>query len=384
MNDGRLPAAMDLQQVFISYRRDDSAAYAGRIYDAMVGRFGEDNVFMDVEMPPGVDFVERIDAVVSDCAALIVVIGPNWAGIGDDAQPRLHDETDFVRHEVAAALRRNDVTVIPALVGGAAMPPASKLPDDLRPLARRNALELSDGRWRYDVGRLNATLDAVVGPEPATEPRPEPVPLPQPSDPLEAVRLPLEGAAVAAVAAFAGRWIGDQTPSLEGRVGEVIELALQRAPVWGLVGLALALWLGWRKDRTDFGRLAVTGLVAGLLAGVLGAMVFGIPYRTAGIAEEQQPIWAVLSLATSGAFVGGMLGSLWRPPRLAIGLLGGLAGGVVGRLVLNTTHWWRGPFNRKSEMYDPTTLELATSFAFLAALVAAGALLALNLLSRQR
>ena len=67
------------QRVFISYRREDSAAYAGRIYDAMVARFGESNVFMDVEMAPGVDFVEQINDVVSSCAALIVVIGPRWA-----------------------------------------------------------------------------------------------------------------------------------------------------------------------------------------------------------------------------------------------------------------------------------------------------------------
>ncbi len=70
-----------MQRVFISYRRQDSAAYAGRIYDAMVARFGERNVFMDLDLAPGVDFVERITGAVSACQVLIEVIGPTWAAV---------------------------------------------------------------------------------------------------------------------------------------------------------------------------------------------------------------------------------------------------------------------------------------------------------------
>jgi hypothetical protein len=42
------------------------------------------------------------------------------------------------------------------------MPAEHKLPDDIAPLARRNALELSDTRWDHDVGRLQQALDQVV------------------------------------------------------------------------------------------------------------------------------------------------------------------------------------------------------------------------------
>jgi TIR domain len=150
-------------KVFITYRREETSAYAGRLYDAMVARFGEDNVFMDVDMAPGVDFVERIKEAVAACHVLIVVMGPRWATVeNEDGRPRIADPEDFVRLEVETALRRPDVTPIPVLVGGARMPNREDLPPEVRPITRRNALELSDQRWRYDVGRLVSTLDDLL------------------------------------------------------------------------------------------------------------------------------------------------------------------------------------------------------------------------------
>jgi streptogramin lyase len=145
-----------MARVFISYRRDDCAGHAGRLYDHLVERFGDDAVFMDVDgIEPGVDFGQRIEAAVGACDVLIALIGDDWLDIVDSAgRRRLDDPADLVRLEIAGALRRSDLRVIPVLVEGAAMPRAEQLPDDLRPLAGRNALELSDGRWRYDADRL--------------------------------------------------------------------------------------------------------------------------------------------------------------------------------------------------------------------------------------
>ena len=48
---------MKVGNIFISYRRDDSAYAAGRLYDRLSARFGEENIFMDVEgLDPGEDF----------------------------------------------------------------------------------------------------------------------------------------------------------------------------------------------------------------------------------------------------------------------------------------------------------------------------------------
>ena len=150
-------------KVFITYRREETGPHAGRLYDAMVARFGEDNVFMDVDMAPGVDFVERITEAVGACQVLIVVMGPRWATVeDDDGTQRIADPEDFVRLELKTALRRPDVTPIPVLVAGARMPNPEDLPPEVRAITRRNALELSDQRWRSDVGRLISTLDELL------------------------------------------------------------------------------------------------------------------------------------------------------------------------------------------------------------------------------
>jgi hypothetical protein len=66
-------------KVFISYRREETAGHAGRLYDAIAARFGDRNVFMDVDLAPGIDFVEQITEAVGACGVLLVVMGPTWA-----------------------------------------------------------------------------------------------------------------------------------------------------------------------------------------------------------------------------------------------------------------------------------------------------------------
>ncbi len=169
------PAGVPGPKVFITYRREETAAHAGRLYDAMAARFGEGNVFMDVDMAPGVDFVERITEAVAACHVLIVVMGPRWATVQDEqGRARLADPEDFVRLEVETALRRPDVTPIPVLVAGARMPNREDLPPEVRAITRRNALELGDQRWRYDVGRLISTLDELLAESPVAPSPPSP------------------------------------------------------------------------------------------------------------------------------------------------------------------------------------------------------------------
>ncbi|TMK56375.1 MAG: toll/interleukin-1 receptor domain-containing protein [Actinobacteria bacterium] len=200
------------QKVFICYRRQETAPYAGRLYDAMVAKFGAENVFMDLDLDPGVDFVDRITRVVSGCVALIVVIGPRWAELeNEDGTRRIADPEDFVRLEVETGLKRNDVKLIPALVGGARMPRREDLPPELQGLARRNALELSEGRWRYDVGRLVDTLDELL---PVVESSHRVGP-PQPSPAARGWLPAFEGATVAGLAALLGRLLAESIGELK-------------------------------------------------------------------------------------------------------------------------------------------------------------------------
>ena len=97
---------------------------------------------------------------------LLVLIGDEWAHMtGEDGRRRLEDPHDFVRLEVASALARG-VTVVPVLVEGATMPATDDLPEDLQPLARRNAIDLSDARWHYDMSRLIQAISHLTGEEP--------------------------------------------------------------------------------------------------------------------------------------------------------------------------------------------------------------------------
>jgi hypothetical protein len=147
----------------ISYRRDESAGYAGRIADSFTEQFGEDRVFRDIDsIEPGLDFAEAIESAVGSSDVLIAVIGRNWLTATDPAgRKRLEDANDYVRLEIVAALQRN-IRVIPLLVQGGSMPSADELPDDLASLARRNAFELHDTSWRDDVRRLTGVLGRVI------------------------------------------------------------------------------------------------------------------------------------------------------------------------------------------------------------------------------
>lgn len=164
----RLFAAAQNDGVFISYRRADSAGHAGRLRDALAEHFGAERVFMDMDsIGYGADFARAIEQAVGSSAVLIVVIGREWLSVADEqGRPRLENSDDFVRLEVEAGLKRG-LTVIPALVEGARMPGAAALPEPLKGLAVRNAIELSDNRWQYDVGQLVEAVEEGLSTRPA-------------------------------------------------------------------------------------------------------------------------------------------------------------------------------------------------------------------------
>jgi hypothetical protein len=146
---------MSKPRIFINYRREDSAGYAGRLKDRLSEHFGQNQLFMDIStIEPGVDFSEAIKNAVVSCDVMLVLIGKEWLTIKDDqGRRRLDKPEDFVRLEIATALKRN-IRVIPVRVRDATMPAEQDLPDELKKLARRQAIEVSDDRWEYDVERL--------------------------------------------------------------------------------------------------------------------------------------------------------------------------------------------------------------------------------------
>jgi hypothetical protein len=146
-----------MTSIFISYRRSDSMAYTGRIYDRLAAAFGAKNLFKDVDnIPPGKDFRSVLNEALNHANVLLVIIGPQWTLTSDDyGHRRLEDPEDFVRIEVETGLKRDDVLVIPVLVNDAMMPTAESLPANLKALAYRNGVVVrNDPDFNHDIGQL--------------------------------------------------------------------------------------------------------------------------------------------------------------------------------------------------------------------------------------
>jgi hypothetical protein len=155
-----VPLGSSDAKLFINYRREDTAPYAGRLHDRLAAHFGQDQVFIDIDQIEfGEDFVEVINRKLDACEIAIILIGPNWLGAMDaTGNRRLDDNEDFVRMEIIAVLERK-IRVIPVLVGGARMPRKYELPEILAPLSRRNGIELGGTRFHADVSRLIEAIE---------------------------------------------------------------------------------------------------------------------------------------------------------------------------------------------------------------------------------
>jgi hypothetical protein len=121
---------------------------------------------MDVDnIPAGRDFADYLNSQVAACDAMLTVIGPNWLTVKDEnGQRRLDNPEDFVVIEIAAALARN-IPVVPVLVDGARMPKASELPESLKPLVRRQAVEMRHAHFGKDAEALIARMSEALGDE---------------------------------------------------------------------------------------------------------------------------------------------------------------------------------------------------------------------------
>jgi hypothetical protein len=301
---------------------------------------------MDLDLAPGIDFVDQITRVVGSCHVLLVVMGPKWSTVEDeDGHVRMDDPDDYVRLEVESALRRADVTVIPVLVGGARMPDREELPQNLQALTRRNALEVSDARWGYDVGRLTTALDQILAEATGIHLAPPSRGAAAPA--LPTWRLIVEAAIVGAVAALLASLFVDAiwaTPDKTEEAAKIVRAIGFRVGTWALVGAALAVWL---TMRTGGGRLvprAVLGFVIGAIGGTVGGAIFGVPVNLSAVnLSTTVADWLdVAGLAVTGSFIGALLGSLWRPSRLGIGLLTGFAAGAVIEMILRVLLGWTG------------------------------------------
>lgn len=153
-----------MPKITISYRRADSEAMTGRIFDRLIACYGRDAIFRDIDnIPPGIDFRQHINETLLKTGVFLAIVGPKWLGSSRGGVERINEESDPVRVEVETALRRR-LPVIPVLIGNTRMPKSEQLPPSLKDFAFRNAVKIDTGRdFDHHIEQLFKSIDAILG-----------------------------------------------------------------------------------------------------------------------------------------------------------------------------------------------------------------------------
>ncbi len=153
-----------MPKITISYRRADSEAMTGRIFDRLIAQYGRDAIFRDIDnIPAGIDFRQHINETLLKTGVLLAIVGPKWLGSSRGGVERINEESDPVRVEVETALRRR-LPMIPVLIGNTRMPGADQLPPSLKDFAFRNAVKIDTGRdFDHHMDQLFKSIDAILG-----------------------------------------------------------------------------------------------------------------------------------------------------------------------------------------------------------------------------
>jgi len=159
-----------MANIFISYRRKDSASEARRIYEWLTTRPNPGAVFMDLSgIEPGEDFRATIRREIDSAEIMLVIIGKEWAFVENpDGLQRLEEPRDVVRREVMIGLG-SGIRVVPVLVSGAEMPRAAHLPAALDRLANLSAFRVNEATFEEDMDRLAGYLRKWTCDQPRTD-----------------------------------------------------------------------------------------------------------------------------------------------------------------------------------------------------------------------
>lgn len=163
--------------IFVAYRKSDAGAWASLLSDQLVAAYGDDRVFLDRDRLETGGWQQQIETALARCSVALIVIGPRWlTAVDENGEICLRKPVDVHRREIEIALAGR-ATVIPLLVGGAAMPRKQDLPPSIAALADWQARPLSETRRHRttDLRTLMSDIqnaDASLVPGPVDGPRP--------------------------------------------------------------------------------------------------------------------------------------------------------------------------------------------------------------------
>ncbi|MEM7202963.1 MAG: SUMF1/EgtB/PvdO family nonheme iron enzyme [Planctomycetota bacterium] len=145
--------------IFLSYRQGDVDGKVAQLWEALGARFGAESVFWDRDMTAGDHWPERLKAQLQRSQAVVVAMGPGWlrAQHPESGQRRLDMAGDRVREEVAMAIEQRK-PMLPVLFEGAVPLKPEWLPDELQPLADRQAVVLDRATWDQGLAELCVAL----------------------------------------------------------------------------------------------------------------------------------------------------------------------------------------------------------------------------------
>jgi WD40 repeat protein len=272
-----------MPKISISYRRADSEAMTGRIFDRLIAHYGKDAIFRDIDdIPPGIDFRVHINETLLRTNILLAIVGPQWLGAAAGGLERIQEEADPVRVEVETALRRR-VPIIPVLIGSTRMPSAEQLPPGLKDFAFRNAVKVDTGQdFDYHMDRLIRSMDAILGQAPKSPPsRETKIPPAQPRQATTGERLAAAAAA-----------IGEAPRKKDTGSRAAAETATAAADTGGVAKLLSSLptlapdWIKWLWPDDRQGRVLRLSIAGAVAAALLIAMIVSFSGGSGGAGQR--------------------------------------------------------------------------------------------------
>lgn len=156
-------------QLYLLTRPDSSLTITQRITDAIRARYRGVQIIWAVPSPSPAAYAQQVEDTMRTCNAALAVIGRDWLyARSPSGLPWQSDPYDPVTLAILAAMRQKKL-IVPLLVHGAIMPPASALAPHLTGFAQHQAVTLREDPWfQMDLHKVYTQLNAQLRWRPAS------------------------------------------------------------------------------------------------------------------------------------------------------------------------------------------------------------------------